>query len=95
MENATQETIYNRAKTFLVTTYKNPSSVIQIDDKDKGIISVKGIESYDFSDYKYKIHYTLTIAVRDGRYKYEIKDLILTGTRWSDFYKKWIGTTTL
>lgn len=83
--------LYKRAKLFFVNSFKNSKNIIQLDDSDSGIIVGNVEEHFKEGDmYILNISYTLSIAVKDGRYKYEIKDILLKGQRWSDFYKDWV-----
>lgn len=92
VEHSNKSILYGRSKDFVNSLYGNPKEVIQVDDSISGVITVKGTESYDEGDYEYFISYQLSIASRDGRYKYEIKDIILKGKRWSSFYSEWVDT---
>lgn len=92
VENVSKNELYGRAKDFINSLYNNPKEVIQDDDSASGIIAIRGVESYDEGDHEYYISYLFSIATKDGRYKYEIKDIILKGKRWSSFYSEWVDT---
>lgn len=70
--------LYSRAKNFLAHEYKSAKAVIQVDDKDGGQIVGKGnfiIEDQFFlSVTENRIDHTVSIFVKDGKYKYEISD---------------------
>lgn len=91
-ENTNKNILYSRSKDFINSLYNNPKEVIQVDDSISGVITVKGVESYDEGDHEYFISYLFSIASKDGRYKYEIKDIIFKGKRWSSFYSEWVDT---
>jgi len=80
VDSVDKNTLYSRSKQFFVDTFKSANDVIQLDDKESGTIIGKG-----FSDIYIKIvsspvaiqmWYSIKIQCKDGRYKYEIYDII-------------------
>lgn len=69
-----KDELYNRAYTWFVKTYKSAKDVIQMADKESGKIIGKGWFTHPFS--KIKTEHSVTIMVKDGRYKYIITDFI-------------------
>jgi hypothetical protein len=74
--------LYNRAKFLITDIYKSAKDVIQLDDKENGIIIVKGLfkqywQSSILGGESINIYHTLTLSAKDGRYKYEITDFIV------------------
>lgn len=71
--------LYSNAKSWIAANYRSPKDVILLDDKDVGIIKLR---AYSDLYIKYimtlqeKMWYTLTIYMKDGRYKYEITDIV-------------------
>ena len=76
--NVSSKELYIRARTWFAETYRSAKDVIQMDDKESGILVGKGNFKYTSSVFmgsegtKGWVRYTITISVKDGRYKYEI-----------------------
>jgi hypothetical protein len=70
----TQEILHYKAKEWFAQSFRSANDVIQMDDKDAGIIIGKGLFStrYTVGD----IHFTMKVQVKDGRYKYWISNFI-------------------
>lgn len=77
--------LYSIAKSWFAEKYNSAQDVIQLDDKENGKIIGKGKFKYNSNVFSYSngtkgyISYTISIAVKDGRYKYEIKNFIHEG----------------
>jgi Domain of unknown function (DUF4468) with TBP-like fold len=77
--------LYLRARAWFAESYRSAHDVIQMDDKDNGKIIGKGNLRYlsnifEGSDgTKGWIRYTISIQVKNGRYKYEITDFYHEG----------------
>jgi len=84
-DSASKNELFSRAKSCFVHLFKNSKNVIQNEDKDSGIIIGKGnIKAYAkalgmTSDAGF-VNFTITIACKDGRYKYTITDFVHEGT---------------
>lgn len=94
-DSITKEELYNRAKRFFVENYKSANDVVQLDDKENGEIIGKGIFKVMYNQgiagmQPTSVYHTISVAVKEGRYKYEIKDLIIDyyspGTRIGTSY---------
>ncbi len=76
-----KDELFNRTKAWFVDNYKSANDVIQMQDKDAGIIMGKGIFTYGYNPVSLSdrvtvnISHTVKIYVKDGKYKYEITDL--------------------
>jgi hypothetical protein len=76
--------LYSKAREWFAKTYKSSSDVIQMDDRESGklvgkaLMQVyhKALGSTFPSGY---INYTISIYIKDGRYKYEITNFYHTG----------------
>ena len=75
--------LYDRARAWLNDKFKDYKEVSQIQDKESGELSVKGILFTHYlknifgdplSNYPCYVRFKLTIWVKDGRYKYEFSD---------------------
>ena len=75
--------LYLRAKNTLLRMFLGTKEVIQSDDKENGIISAKGIASFYLKSgvfnipFEHKERFTLTITVKDNKYKIDIYDFYL------------------
>jgi hypothetical protein len=76
-----KDELFNRAKAWFVTEYKSANDVLQMQDKDAGIIMGKGMfkAGYNMGLMSglsiVNVYHTVKIYVKDGKYKYEITDL--------------------
>ena len=78
-----KDDLYIRARSWFVDEYKSSKDVIQMEDKEAGQIIGKGLIKIDFISGKgfmtsatpVTINHTITIFVKDGKFKYEIKNI--------------------
>jgi len=84
IDSISAENLYNRARLFVVNNYNSAKTVTDLsDDKLQSIV----LKAYTTSHFKswagiYEaggFNYILKIYCKDGRYKYEISDLVHTG----------------
>jgi hypothetical protein len=75
VDSANKTELYDRAKRWLVHEYKSAKEVVQLDDKENGDIIGKGFYLTTWCGERFDVYHTITIAVKDGRYKYTITDL--------------------
>jgi hypothetical protein len=78
-----KQELFSRAREWFAKAYKSSKSVIQMEDKESGKIVGKALMSIFF---KYggmqpggNINYTISVYLKDGKYKYEITDFYHTG----------------
>ena len=73
----TIEQVYSKAKEWIAVNFKSANAVVQLDTSDK--IIAKGILPFKMKSKEYIVNYegdiSLTIAMREGRYKIDL-DLI-------------------
>lgn len=85
IDSVSAENIYNRAKLFVVNNYNSAKTVTDLSDDKLHSVIVKAYTTTHFKSWAGGIfeaggfNYTLKIYCKDGRYKYEISDLIHTG----------------
>ena len=72
-DSALASELFDKAVTWLYKSFKSPKSVIQTENKDLGLIVVKGWFVSEFVQTEYK----LTIQVKDGRFRYDISDIMV------------------
>jgi hypothetical protein len=81
----TSADLFARAKAWFATTYRSGKDVIQMEDKENGVLIGKGAFQYTSDIYwgsegtKGWIYYSITIQVKEGRYKYELTNFIHEG----------------
>jgi hypothetical protein len=76
---ASKAELYLRAKEWVASHYPSASN-ITMDDKEAGKIVVKGNFPISLIGNKQLIDNTLTLEVKDGRYKYTFTDFTITGS---------------
>jgi len=80
-----QNDLYSRAQTWFAKTYGSSKSVLEIQDKENGKLMGKGITEVSFKNppmgtrYGGIVRYTISVLVKDGKYKYSISDLFHEG----------------
>ncbi|MCG3164769.1 MAG: hypothetical protein POELPBGB_00528 [Bacteroidia bacterium] len=76
----TKEEIFNKAKNFLLKRYISTSELLQLADIDKGEIIIKVSDLYPEIGRAWiqdnKVEYTVTIEVKEGKYRYTFDDFI-------------------
>lgn len=78
VEGVPKEDLYQRAREWFTDTFRSSNDVIQLDDKENGQIVGKGlfkyVQRYGIFVWDCTIRFTVSVAVKDGRYRYEIND---------------------
>jgi hypothetical protein len=76
VSGATKEQLYTRAYEWMARTYRSANAVIQMQDKEAGRLMGKGNSRAVIKGYSVGVvNHTLTIYLKDGRYKYVLTDL--------------------
>lgn len=70
---------YLKAKLWFADNFKDAKSVIQVDDKENGIIKGKGVWDYGGGHWMF---FTITLKMKQGKAKYELTDII---HNWSGY----------
>ena len=96
VDSVNKNTLYTRAKKWFVDTYKSAKDVIQLDDKENGEIIGKGSFKINYYTRDPSISHTISIFVKDGRYKYVITSFSYADNQnekfaIEDFPKNWAG----
>lgn len=76
----TKEQLFVKANEWMATIYNNANSVIQMHDKEAGVLIGKGEMTstmHDIVSRIYYIDYTLTIRIKDGKYMATVKDFTI------------------
>lgn len=80
VEGISKYDLHARAMNWFANSFRNANNVIQLNDKENGQITAKALFEYipnffvGSGPVKGYIRYTVSIYVKDGRYKYEITD---------------------
>lgn len=77
---ASQAQLYQRAMEWVNSNFRSGKSAIQSTDKEQGVITGKGNLRLSVSSAYDIVYFTFTIAAKDGRYKYVLKDFFHEGT---------------
>lgn len=92
IEGASKAELYNRATAWFYRTFRSGKNVLELQDKEAGMITGKGVIAYDapafspgtnFTGYFYL---TMAVDVKDGKYRYRIENIsheALKGGVWS------------
>lgn len=71
--------IYSDTKMFIAETWKSSKAVIENDDKDGGIILIKGnsikSDTYSLALFEYIFRYNVTFRMKDNKYKINIDNV--------------------
>jgi Domain of unknown function (DUF4468) with TBP-like fold len=91
--NKTKSEIYSITKQFIGTTWNSAQDVVQNDDKEGGVILVKGLtKSINFvhlgATYAYTYSYNVTIKMKENKYLFEINNVRFHSTIGSSFDNK-------
>lgn len=81
VDDIPQAELYNKYKTWVKKTFKNPDYVIKSDIKDD-YLRINGLSYFSFKwmgTQTYSYTYTLTVSFKDGKYKIEFSDIRMEG----------------
>ena len=73
VENTTADEIYNSVLLWVNSTYNSPKTVIQNQDKELGLVTIKAKKDEGLG---LGIEYRLSIQAKDGRYKYTLNNIM-------------------
>jgi hypothetical protein len=81
--STTKIDLYNKSKIWFVNTFNSAKAVLQMDDKEAGIIMGKGITPYEggnaFSGPIHNsINYTININIKDNKYRIQVYDISIS-----------------
>lgn len=95
VEGVDASELYTRARQWFGEIYRSANNVLQMDDREGGVLLGKAINSFVVTNmgmnFEIKLHYSISVFLKDGRYKYEIKDMYYSGnTGGKDKLTDWI-----
>lgn len=75
-----KDKIYSDTKSFIAKTWKSANDVIQNDDKEGGIIILKGLTrryntTYAMNLHEFTYQYTMTFSFKEQKYRVQIQDV--------------------
>jgi hypothetical protein len=81
--NNSKENLYSKGKIWFVDNFKSADDVLQMDDKEAGILIGKGYRDIyvdtkimgSIQKYKTRAFYTIKIQIKEGKYKLDIYDI--------------------
>ncbi len=82
--NLSKTKLYSNAQEWIAKTFGDYKSVIQFEDNENGKLIIKGnsnvnyIGRTEFMQTKEMISYTLTIEVKEGKYRYKLDNVFIT-----------------
>ena len=81
VKDVDKTSIYISLRDWISTYYRDTQEVLQMDDKDAGIIIGKAIFLYSMNNLAYaayegKIWYSIKLQVKDGRFKVEMLNFV-------------------
>lgn len=72
VDSASASELHSRARRWFADAFRDAQEVIQVDDAAAGVLMGKGVARFNESGI---IRFTVTIESKDGRYRYEVKDV--------------------
>ena len=84
-----QGQLYSKTKLFIGETWKSAQNVIQNDDKDAGIILVKGISVqnlyYQMNDHRWTFSYSVKFLMKNNKCRIIIEDVYCSAARVAQY----------
>jgi len=104
-DGLSKDVLYQNSRVFFADVFKSSNNVIQLDDKENGILIGKGFSNiyakasvrdgiYIILDFTATVQmwFSIKIQFKDGRYKYEIYDVYFIGnSEYADNNKSYSG----
>lgn len=97
VEGATKEELFKRARKWFVKTYNSAKDVLQVNDASAGELIGKGstptVAKVQRVTWHNNVNHTLTLDVKDGRYRIELCDFKVDGVLLMNYKLPYIATT--
>lgn len=85
----TKAQIYSDTKMFIAEYWKSAQNVIQNDDKEGGMILIKGAsiqsKSFQMNDHTWTFTYTVKFLMKDNKYRIVIEDVYCQSARCAQY----------
>jgi len=83
LPNSLKADLYNRSRIWFVNTFNSAKAVLQMDDKEAGIVMGKGATGLDIGNFisgtiKSYINYTINITVKDNKCRMQVFDIYVS-----------------
>lgn len=83
ISNTSKADLYNKSKIWFVNTFNSAKAVLQMDDKEAGIIMGKGITPYNGGNVitgpmRNSINYTININLKDNKWRIQVYDIYVS-----------------
>ncbi len=94
VEGVSTTELYTRAKLWFAEAFRDSKHVLEVEDKEAGLLVGKGTMPYEPSSImqsggmKGHISFTVKIMIKDGRYKYSISNFTHGGSSEAN---QWVG----
>lgn len=82
IQGAAVDELFRRASAWVTATYASASDQLQLSDKPAGRLIAKGHLVNSYEGKPAWVEYTLTIEVKEGRYRYVVTDFVFTNAFW-------------
>lgn len=78
-DSMNKDQIYSSARSWFASTYGKADEVIQMSDKDAGLIIGKGVFEYSYKGLSYKcysgyVEYEIKVEIKDTRYRVQLSN---------------------
>lgn len=77
VNGVTKDQLFDKARQWFVSNYKDASEVLQVQDKESGTLVGKGLFTVNFQGGQRKVFHTVSIDCKDGKYRVTITDFML------------------
>ena len=81
--------LYSKTKLFIGEAWNSAQNVIQNDDKDAGVILVKGVSVqnlfYQLNDHKWTFNYSVKFLMKDGKSRIIIENVYCSAARVAQY----------
>lgn len=88
VENVSKDELFTRANAWFVSAYNSANDVIQMSDKEQGIIIGKGIAPYEVmflaKNYPYKLRHTIKVETKENKARLTMTDFYVEETGRED-----------
>lgn len=78
VDSTSKDELYTRAREWFARNFVSSKEVLQMEDRAAGKIigkgSADGYATFQKASVGYWLHYTISITIKEGRYRYEITD---------------------
>jgi hypothetical protein len=81
-EGISAEELFARARAWVAQTYRSANDVVQLEDKATGRLVAKGFDHLEGMLYSADVWHTLTIEIKEGRWRYTMTNFDARGPQF-------------